>query len=121
MAAGGADVRMSYIAKQGYWLVDDERSEVIQFSGIEYDGEVLIEGRFYFKNDFLLGDAIRPKRDEFLEWADRVFRRAKQSLSYSKALGVYVGRDAVAWRTTSGRFAWMWVAGREPQWAVERN
>jgi hypothetical protein len=67
-AATGADVKMQYIANQGYWLVHEEQSEVIEFSGLEYDGEILLEGRFYFKTDFLLGDAIWPKRDEFLGW-----------------------------------------------------
>jgi hypothetical protein len=105
MAAADADVKMRYIAKQGYWHVDDERSEVIEFSGLEFDGDVLMVGRFYFKKDFLLGDTIWPKRDGFLDWGDRVFRRAKQSLSYSKALNAYVGRDAAAWRMKGGRFA----------------
>jgi hypothetical protein len=121
MAAADSYVKMRYIAKQGYWHVDDERSEVIEFSGLEYDGEILLEGRFYFKTDFLLGDAIWPKRDEFLKWGACIFRRAKTTLSYSKGLDVYVGADAEVWRTKGGRFAWMWIAGREPHFAVERE
>lgn len=120
-AATGADVKMRYIAKQGYWLVDEEGSEVIQFSGLDCDGEVLIQGRFYFRSDFLFEDTIWPRRREFLEWADRVFHRAKQSLSYSKALDAYVGRDAEVWRMNGGRFAWMRLSGREPQWVMERE
>jgi hypothetical protein len=116
-AATGAEMKMRYIAKQGYWLVHEERSEVIQFSGLEYDGEVLVQGRLYFRTDFLLDDAIWPKRDQFLRWADRIFRRAKSTLAYSKVLDAYIGPDADAWRTRGGRFAWMYIRGREPQWA----
>ena len=72
-AATGADVKMRYIGKQGYWLVDQEFSDVIEFEGCEYDGEILLAGRFYFKTDFLLKDEIWPKREEFLKWADRLF------------------------------------------------
>ena len=56
-------------------------SEVIEFRGCEFDGSVLVRGRFYFQNDFLLDGMIAPKRTEFLTWADRVFRLAKKSLS----------------------------------------
>jgi hypothetical protein len=120
-ASIGADVKMHYIAKQGYWLVHEERSEVIQFLGLEYDSETLIAGRLYFQNDFLLNGSIWPKRDEFLKWADRIFRRTKRVLQYSRALDAYVGNDANAWRINGGRFAWVQIAGLEPQWAIERD
>jgi hypothetical protein len=120
-AATGADVKMKYIANQGYWLVHEERSEVIQFSGLEFDGEILLEGRFYFQTDFLQGDAIWAKSDEFLKWAACIFRRAKATLSYSKGLDAYVGADAEIWRTKGGQFAWMWIAGKEPSFAVKRE
>jgi hypothetical protein len=120
-AATDANVKLRYIAQQGYWLVHEERSEVIQFHGLEYDGEIMLVGRFYFQNDFLLGDAIWPKRDQFHRWADRIFRRAKATLAYSKGLDAYIGPDAEAWRAHGGRFAWMWISGQEPRFAVERE
>jgi hypothetical protein len=119
VAAVGADVKTRYIAEQGYWLVQEELSEVIEFSGFEYDDEVLLAGRFYFHTDFLLGNDIWPKRDRFLKWADRVFRRAKRTIPYSKALDAYVGNDAEARKLKGGRFAWMRVRDQEPQWADE--
>jgi hypothetical protein len=106
-AATGAEMKMKYFPKQGSWLVDDERSEVIEFSGLEYDGEILLQGRFYFKPNFLLDNAIWPKRDEFLQWAGRIFRRSKRILQYDKGLDSYVGEHANAWRAKGGRFAWM--------------
>jgi hypothetical protein len=120
-AATGADVKMHYIAKQEYWLVHEERSEVIEFHGNDWDGEILEAGRFYVKTDSLLKDAIWPKREEFLKWADRIFRRAKTRLIYSKGLDAYIGPDARDWRSSSGRFAWIRASGREPVWAVERS
>jgi hypothetical protein len=120
-AATGADVKMQYIANQVHWLVHEEQSEVIQFSGLEYDGEMLVQGRFYFQTDFFLDDAIWPKRDPFLRWADRIFRRAKATLAYSRGLDAYIGPDAEVWKMRGGRFAWMRIHGREPQWAVEQE
>lgn len=120
-AAIDADVKMQYIAKQQHWLVHEERSEVIQFSGNDWDGEILEAGRFYLTTDFLLNDAIWPKREKFLKWADRIFRRAKRTLMYSNGLDAYVGKNAQAWRASTGRFAWMRIPGKEPQWAIEKE
>lgn len=102
----GAELRSNYIEKQGYWFVHEDQSEVIQFTGFEFDGTVLVEGRFYFQSDVLLGDAIWPKRDEFLRWANRIFRCAKRHLSYRRGLDSYVGEAASAWKEDGGLFAW---------------
>lgn len=99
-----ADIKMWFIRNLGYWSVETE-SEAIEFRGCEFDGSVLVAGRFYFQNDLLVGDMIVPKRREFIVWADRVFRLAKRSLSRSKVLDAYVGEHAAKWRREGGRFA----------------
>ena len=115
----GAEVRVKFIAKQSYWLVDEEHSEVIEFSGCDFDGETLMIGRFYFQTDMLIGDTIWPKRPEFLKWADRIFRTMKKPLRYSKSMEAYVGKDADEWRKSGGCFAHFIRANGEPIYSLE--
>jgi hypothetical protein len=105
---------MRFIAEQNYWIIDTD-SEVIEFSGCDFDGDgVLVSGRFYFQNDVLIGDGIWSKRSEFLKWASRVFRVAKGTMRYSKPLEAYVGKDAELWWRNGGKFAAAVWPGREP-------
>jgi hypothetical protein len=108
-----ADIKMRFVPTLSHWSVQSE-SEVIEFQGCEFDGRVLVRGRFYFQNDSLLEGMIAPKRREFLTWADRVFRLAKKSLHRSKTLDAYVGEHAEKWRQEGGRFAWMATPERGP-------
>jgi hypothetical protein len=104
MPPAGADIKTWYMVKRQLWAVDIS-SEVIQFSGCGYDGEVLLIGRFYFQTDFLDGDSIWRKRPEFLGWADKIFRWTKRFLHWSKELQAYVGEGAMRWKQNGGRFA----------------
>src|SRR5271170_3316773 len=81
--SNGAGIRLRFIPTQSYWLVEDQL-ELIEFFGCDYDGKTLVAGRFYFQADMLIGDTIWPKRKEFIEWADRVFRYTKKLLIRSK-------------------------------------
>jgi len=103
-ARSEADLQMWFAGKRGEWILD-EKSEVIQFSGCDFDGTTLAEGRFYFQTDQLSRDAIVPKRREFLTWADRVFRRAKKDLHRSNTLDAYLGPSTVAWWKSGGSLA----------------
>jgi hypothetical protein len=100
------------------WNVQPE-SEAIEFEGCEFDGSVLVRGRLYFQNDFLIQGMVAPKRKEFLDWADKVFRLAKKSLRRSKTLDAYVGEHAEKWRQQGGRFAWMVAPERGPIYEAE--
>lgn len=86
------------------WLVQIE-SEAIEFSGCDFDGELLLIGRFYFQTDLLIGDAIWPKRPEFLKWGDRVFGFVKRRLTYSPSMMAYLGPAAAKWWKEGGQFA----------------
>jgi hypothetical protein len=118
IAPKDADIKMEFFPALSHWNVQGE-SEVIEFRGCEFDGSVLVRGRFYLQNDFLLDGMIAPKRREFLTWADRVFRLAKKSLSRSKTLDAYVGEYAHKWREEGGRFAWMVTPERGPIYEAE--
>jgi hypothetical protein len=102
--AGEIKVQTRYISEQHYWSVDGNYSELIEFSGCDYNGGRLVIGRFYFHTEFLLGNTIWPKEKTFLKWADQIFRAAKKSLTYSKASDVYVGADAAKWKENGGVF-----------------
>ena len=108
-----AEVKMRYIRARSHWSVAAE-SEAIEFAGCEFDGSVLVRGRFYFQSDFLVGDTIVRKRRDFLAWADKVFRLAKKSLHRSKTLDAYVGEHAEKWKLEGGRFAWTANSQRGP-------
>lgn len=108
----GGDLRQWYAAKRSEWLIDS-KSEVIQISGFDFypESKLLIQGRFYFEKDFVVGDSsagysLVSKSEEFLRWADQVFRTAKKGLRYSKHLMAYVGKDADQWQKSVGRFAY---------------
>lgn len=109
----GADIKMRFIPALSHWSIETE-SEAIEFRGCEFDGSLLVRGRFYFQNDFLVGDMIAAKRREFLAWADRVFRLAKKSLYRSRSLDAYVGDQARKWRQEGGRFASIVTPQRGP-------
>ena len=108
-----AEIRMRYVEARSQWSLRLE-SEAVEFSGCEFDGKVLVRGRFYFQNDILVGDTIAPKHQEFLEWADRVFRTTKKLLHRSKELDAYVGPEAETWRRQGGKFASLVVPERGP-------
>jgi hypothetical protein len=112
------EIKMRFIPIRSHWNVDIE-SEVIEFRGCEYSGNVLVQGRFYFQNDLLSHGMIIPKRTEFLTWADIVFRIAKKSLRWSKSLDAYVGEEAEKWRKGGGRLAVMVTPTRGPIYATE--
>lgn len=106
------DVRMWYMCKRQLWAVDDERSEVMEFSGCDFSGTVLDIGRFYYRADMLLDMSIWPKRAEFVSWAEKVFRTTKRMLKYSPNLAAYVGEDAAKWKREGGMFGSIRPDGR---------
>ena len=109
---------MKFIRNLSRWNIDTA-SEVVEFSGCEFDGQVLVRGRFYFENDLLIDDTLAPKRKGFLNWADTVFRLTKRSLTRSKTFDAYVGENAEKWRQKGGRFAWSANSKRGPIYEVE--
>ncbi|HEX5235010.1 MAG TPA: hypothetical protein VFW25_06725 [Silvibacterium sp.] len=103
-SANSAEIKMLYYPTRSEWLVQEE-SEVIEFSGCEYDGDGLLQiGRMYFQSDVLIGDTVWRKRKEFTDWASKIFRTAKKSMRYSESLQAYVGREADNWQKNGGRF-----------------
>jgi hypothetical protein len=113
------NIKMWYIPNLEKWSIRDEGSELIQFSGCDYDGSLLQIGRFHLMPDMLIGDTIWRQRKEFTDWADGVFRTAKRLMRYSKSLDAYVGNDADKWKQSGGRFVSLFKANGEPVYANE--
>jgi hypothetical protein len=107
-------VKMRPLPAQSRWYVDQE-SEVMEFSGCHLRGNLLLRGRFYYQREFVVGNAFVAKSEEFLDWAEKVFRTAKKLLH--KKPGViyaYVGEGAMRWKAQGGRFAHLIKANGEP-------
>src|SRR5579872_3039939 len=94
LAPANGRIITKYYPTLRLWLLDDWDSEAIEFSGCDFDGKTLLGGRFYFKTDDSVDGRIIKKREEFLQWADRVFRYTKKVLKRDRGLmeplGAYV-------------------------------
>ena|SRR5438477_13138894 len=115
-----ADFKMRAVPNQSHWSVEIQ-SEVIEFHGCEFDGAVLLRGRFYFQNDFLKDGVLFPKKKEFLSWADGIFRLSKRELHYSARLNAYVGEHALSWRKQGGRFASIVTPAKGPLYESDED
>ena len=68
-----------------------------------------------------MGNTIVPKRIEFLQWAEKVFRVAKKGLQRSRALDAYVGLEASSWESEGGRLASLALPGQKIVFASRRR
>ena len=83
-----------------------ERIDVLRSQSIEFDRPVskdsfIRAGRLFYATDYLgdKGQTI-PKPEEFLRWAERIFRLMKSRTSRDAALQAYVGSDAERMRVS---------------------
>lgn len=107
LAPANGRIIANYYPTLRLWLTQTS-SEAIEFHGCDFDGKTLLIGRLYFQTDDLVDGRIVKKRAEFLQWADRVFRYTKKALKRDRELGplgAYVGKDALLFRDSGGRFA----------------
>jgi hypothetical protein len=107
LAPANGLITTDYYPTLGLWLTDI-RSEAIEFHGCDFDGKTLLVGRLYFQTDELVDGRIVKKRAEFLQWADTIFRYTKRALvrdRESRPLGAYVGKGAVVFQESGGKFA----------------
>lgn len=108
LAPANGRIITTYYPELRLWLVQPS-SEAIEFSGCDFDGKTLLVGRMYFQTDDLVDGRIVKKRLEFLRWADKVFRYTKKVLKRDRELmqplGAYVGKEALIFRESGGRFA----------------
>src|SRR6185437_5668416 len=95
-----------YAPRMKDWFIEDARSEVIQLSGCDYDGDKLRIGRFYFQANYVNNamTELIPHRQVFLKWGEKLFRAAKHQLHYSRDLEAYTDEESELWRQRGGQF-----------------
>lgn len=79
------DIKLDFIEKQNYFLVDSLRSPVIDFtlSFLSEDRRTLRRGRLYFKLGFYGQDqSWQQKNSDFIEWADDFVGHFRKALSF---------------------------------------
>jgi hypothetical protein len=86
-----------FIPPQGYHLIDESRSDVIEFSRSIQDGDALRPGRIWAEFDFLddSGSQLVPKRRDFKRWFGVLAKWIR--MNYSKEINpdFYVAPDAM--------------------------
>jgi hypothetical protein len=98
-------IYIKYIETNGYWLVDNLNSRIIEFGGCLYDEQLMHRNRMYFRTDFLDGNEIKKMPEDFIKWGAAVFRFVKKMLVYDKNKGLYFGQGALEWqKRTNGKF-----------------
>lgn len=100
-----AAVSTRFISTQGYWLIDDTRSPVIEFIPGLFSGQKLTRGRAYFASDL----RFRPElpSPDLVRWGDRVLARIRKKLTRHPGLAppppwLYFGASALQWIHDSG-------------------
>lgn len=77
-------VVMREVPAQNYWVVDSLRSPVIEFTRSFCDGQQIRAGRLWYEKGYF-GDEGEPlqKSQQFLTWADKIFKSSRQYLKKS--------------------------------------
>ncbi len=94
-----------HVPTQGYWVVDEQKSSVIEFGGCYFDDKILRRDRMYYTDgDYDANGTWVEKSDEFKKWAKAVFRAAKKGMTCLKHVysGWYIGPEAQQWVETRG-------------------
>jgi hypothetical protein len=96
----------NFYPKPSWWCVDSD-SEGIEFSGCKFDGTTILIGRFWYQKDFVRDLQFISKSNDFLKWAESVYRYTKRFLNYDGKIDAYVGEAAMKFRQNGGQFILM--------------
>lgn len=88
-------VVLRYVPTQGYCVVDQTRSPLVELDGGFCDGKILRRGRLYFLEGFYdeAGQWVN-KADDLLQWAEETLRLAKKCSRRDQKLQAYIGPAA---------------------------
>jgi len=86
------------VPSKGYWTIDSLRSPVVEFSRCYFNGRILKEGRLFYDTGYYdeSGKWV-DKSEDFLKWAERLFRITKKILNKSPDNQAYIGPNALIW------------------------
>jgi hypothetical protein len=89
-----ASVKLREVATQGYWVVEDLTSPVVELNRCYYDGKILRRGRLYYTDGYFEQSGWIEKSPEFIGWAKRIFAAARKSFKFDRELLSYIGPEA---------------------------
>ena len=90
--------------RNGRWI-DTSKSHVIEVGRCYTDGRILRSARFWYETRYFKANDVYTKPNEFVAWAESVFRRTKSVLRRREI--VYGGHEYVEW---FGSQAWLEVS-----------
>jgi hypothetical protein len=93
-----------YCPKPDWWVIDSD-SEGIEFSDCIKNDNTLLIGRFWYQPNVVRDSRFVSKSDQFLKWAEAVYRHSKKALTYDPKIYTYVGKGAMGFREGGGQFA----------------
>jgi len=104
-------VHLEYIKEQDYWLVDRNKSEVIEFSPSFFDdSNALKRGRFYTRTKYYDNEEWKGRDPEFIKWSDKIYRWFKKTFVISPIKdwsGWYMSPAVIDWVRQGGKLTQM--------------
>ena len=78
------NVKLTYIEKFNYWLIDNSSSPVLDFDRcVSYDND-LREGRLYFQPKYLVNHHWIEKDVDFVKWSDSIIVKVRKYFNKKK-------------------------------------
>lgn len=88
-------ITLQFVPQQLYWLVDEERSPVVQLHKSIIKGQTILRGRLYFYTGYYDRDGRWvAKPDDFIRWADGLIRWIRRHYVVDPKTKFYVGPHA---------------------------
>lgn len=93
-------IKLDYIRKQDYWLVNEKSSPVIEFSRGNFNTEynILNRSRMYVIKEFYNNEnKVFVKNNEFLDWADNLMKNFKKEFLVENEDRLWYTSRVVEW------------------------
>ncbi|AZN35138.1 hypothetical protein [Iodobacter ciconiae] len=75
------DVKMRAVPSQGYWVIDETHSPVIELNKCFFNENTLGRGRIYFNEKYYNDNSVLiQKPDAFKIWANAILRHVRKKL-----------------------------------------
>lgn len=97
------NIRLYFVERQGYWLVDVVKSPAIELTRSFFDERILRRGRLYYHNGYYNEEkAWITKGNDFIDWAKYLISVIRKNYQKDKLTGYYVGPFANEWVVSTG-------------------
>lgn len=94
----------SYFVKgQGYWLIDEKRSPVVEIMRSFFDGKIVRRGRLYYCTGYFDDKENWLEKDaDFVSWGKQLTTLIRRKYTRDKETGYYIGPHAYRWKIETG-------------------